>query len=868
VPALRLPSDARPLSEKLSLEVAPDKPRFSGTADIVVLLDAPRRVLWLHGKGLHVSRTTLTPEGGQPLPGQWAEVGEHGTASVTLDASAPAGRATLHVEYDAAVSEGRTGLFRASEANVPHLFTQLEATYARNVFPCFDEPGFKIPWSLTLDVPAGAQAISNTPEAERTNAPGGGARVRFAETKPLPSYLLAFAVGPFEVLSGADAAPNSARARPLPLRIVAPKGHAKELAYALAHSGEILSTLEQYFGIAYPYEKLDLIAIPGGQGAMENPGAVTFDEPLLVFDEKNAPLSQKQDYAYVVAHELAHQWFGDLVTMQWWDDTWLNESFATWMGSKAADAWRPASEARMSLLGGIQGAIGTDSLVSARAIRQPIQTVDDIENAFDNTTYQKGGGVLSMFERYLGEDAFRAGVRLHLSQHAYGSATADDFLGALGTAAKRDVKIPMHTFLDQPGVPFIEAESRCDGSPRLHLKQSRFLPRGSTGDANRTWQVPVCAKYPVKGGVKESCTLLVDREGDLPFEGGACPAWVFPNADAAGYYRFALAPADLAKLRSAGLGSLSPREKIAFGNSIRAAYNHGTTPYAESLRTAATLVNDPNRQVAREAQNFIDSAREWLRLDPALPRLETYASKLYAASFSRLGWAKSKTDDPQTIDRRRDTVRFLANVARDKAVRAEAKRKALAFLGFGKDGAIHRDAVDADLVGIVLGVAGQDADPALFDAMLALFAKSDDPMLRADLLRALGSARDPALGARAIGLALDPRLRPSEVFDPIWDQLGPPETREAAWTWFKQNWDAVWARVSANLFVGGNAMRVVEVFCDEVHAADAANFLGQRAKSIEGAPRELAKALEDVHLCVVKRAAEEGHAREFFLSEK
>ncbi|HLK45193.1 MAG TPA: M1 family metallopeptidase, partial [Acidimicrobiales bacterium] len=343
----------------------------------------------------------------------------------------------------------------------------------------FDEPGFKIPFAVTLVVPSGDQAIANTPEVERSPAAAAGAtRVRFAPTPPLPSYLVAFAVGPLDVVRAADVPPNPVRPKPLPLRGVAVKGRGGELAYALGHAGELLSMLETYFGVPYPFEKLDLLAVPQLSGAMENPGAVTFDEPLLLFDPKTAPLRQRLDYAMVVAHELSHQWFGDLVTMAWWDDTWLNESFAEWMGYKVAQQWEPALRADLDFAEGTQSAIGTDSLVSARQVRQPIASADDIENAFDDTTYKKGGAVISMFERWLGPEVFQKGVRAHMARHRFATASADDFLAALSDAAGRDVAAPYRTFLDQPGVPFVEAALVCDGGapPRLHLRQSRFLP--------------------------------------------------------------------------------------------------------------------------------------------------------------------------------------------------------------------------------------------------------------------------------------------------------------------------------------------------------------------------------------------------------
>jgi alanyl aminopeptidase len=807
----------------------------------------------------------VAPDASAPIAATWSDEDEHGLGRLHLPTALPAGHAKIHIEYDAAFVAGNKGLFKATEAGVPYAFTQFEATDARRAFPCFDEPGYKIPFSVTLDVPDGQQAITNTLEVGRTPGEPGLVRVRFGTTKPLPSYLVAFAVGPLDVVKAPDVPSSAVRPHPLPLRGVAVKGRGPELAYALAHAGEILSLLEGYFGIEYPYEKMDILAVPDMSGAMENAGAVTFNEPLILLDPKTAPISQRLDFAEVVAHEFSHQWFGDLVTMAWWDDTWLNESFAEWMGFKIAAEWDPSLHADMGFVGGTQGAISIDSLVTARQIHQPITGDDDIENAFDDTTYQKGGSVIAMFERWLGPEVFRKGVQLHLSEHRYASATVDDFLRALSSAAGRDVATPYRTFLDQPGVPFIEASLQCGGAdPSMHLKQSRFLPRGSTGDAHKLWQVPVCVKYPDRQTQKETCTLLTSAEGDVPLETATCPAWVFPNAHGTGYYRFALASADLAKLRATGVKALDTHEKIAFGNSLRAAFNHGTTPFGEVVLAATPLFGDPEWRVAGELAGYVDVARDWLIADPARPRVEAYARKAGGAAFARLGWTKKKGDSSTTVELRRAMLEFLVSTGRDPAARAEARRRAEAYVGYRRDGALHRDAVDENLAGVALWVAGQEADASFFDAVLALLVKTQDDVVRGRLLGALAAASDPKLSARARDLVLDEHVKYTEMLTPLWVQLGTPETRDVAWAWLKEHWDAVAARAANVLFEGVQLLSIPVSFCDEAHERDVATFLKDRAAKIDGGPRVLSKTVEEIHLCAVKRRAEEDNARVFF----
>jgi alanyl aminopeptidase len=868
VPTVRLPDDVRPQAQAIELAIDPNEDHFRGTTVIDVTLDHPRRLVWIHGRSLTVDAASYTPDGGSAIPVAWDQMGDHGVVKLTLATEAPAGHGKLRFSFGAPFNT-RDGLYRITEGKSSYAYTQFEPIAARDAFPCFDEPGFKIPFSVTLVAPKEMTAVANTAE-EGTPVPdadGKSLRHRYSTTKPLPSYLVAFAVGPFDVVTAPDVPPNAARKRPLPIRGIAPKGRAADFAYAMAHAGAILATLEGYFGIEYPYDKLDIIAAPDKGGAMENAGAVVFDEYLVLMNAKTASLNQKRSFAQVVAHELAHQWFGDLVTMKWWDDLWLNESFAEWMGNKASDMWDPKSQGQEAMLAGTQSAIGKDGFVSARKIRQPIDSTDDIENAFDDITYQKGGSVIGMFERWLGPDVFQKGVRLHLSQHAFGSATADDFLSALSTAAQRDVKTPFHTFLDQPGVPLIEAALKCDAgaTPSLHLTQSRFLPLGSKGDANRTWQVPVCTRYEVAGASHESCTLLTSKDGDFPLtDAKSCPAWVFPNANASGYYRFTLAPKDLATLRTSGIGKLSAREKIAFGNSLRAGFHHGSTSFHDTLLAAAPLASESNAEVASEPNGFIELARDWLYADTARrPTIDAYARKLYARPYARLGWTAAKTDDNDTIDLRKMVVSAVT-VAGDPAARKDAKKRALAYIGYGNGGSLHREAIDEDLVWQAMYVAGHDADMPLFDALVTQFAKTEDEALRGGFLWSACSAVDPAVSAKALDLALDPRLRPGEAMTPIYAQLASPETRDAAWTWVKAHWDALFARVSTIEFGGLRLLGIVGSFCDEAHAADIEAFFKDRIRTLDGGPRELASGLEGIRLCVASRAASEANAREFF----
>ena len=478
----RLPRDTRPTAEALVLSIDPKSDQLAGVADIDVVVDRARRTLWMHGKDLKISRATITPRGGEPVEAEWRQVDPGGAGTLTLARAIPAGTATVHVEYAAALGERRHMTQGAS-----YVVAQLEPIEARAVFPCFDEPSFKIPFDVTIVTPRGNEVISNSQEARRTDEVDRGAGpLRADRTAPeLPRDVRRRAVrrrpgarprAPWP----SDAAPRASSDYG--------EGRGPEAAYALASVGPLLGILEDYFGLEYPFEKLDLIAVPGGNGSLENPGAVTFAEAKLLLDPTHASVASKRGFARTMAHELAHQWVGDLVTAAWWDDIWLNEAFATFVGSRAADRWDPSTAAQTDLLRDVQSVMGADSLESTPSIRAKVSSTDDIVGALGSRVDAKGAAVLVMFERLVGDEVFRRGLRTYLEAHRFGAAVAEDFLTSESIAAGWDVASAMRTFLDQSGSPFsmpsstATATRSCTSRNRasyLSARVGRWTGRGS-----------------------------------------------------------------------------------------------------------------------------------------------------------------------------------------------------------------------------------------------------------------------------------------------------------------------------------------------------------------------------------------------------
>ncbi|HEX2569322.1 MAG TPA: M1 family metallopeptidase [Polyangia bacterium] len=888
----RLPRDVKPTAYTLALEVVPERETFSGTVEIEIALERPRDTIWLHGRGLKVREASVAPAGKKPFAAVWEQVAEDGMARLQLPRVIGPGRATIRIAYQAAFDPQQGGLYRVREGGEAYAFTQFEQIYARRTLPCFDEPSFKAPFTVTLTVPAGQRAIANQPEIERTAQPGGLERVRFSRTPPLPTYLLALAVGPLDVVEAPAIPPGppgpggkGVRSRAVPLRGVTTRGKGPRLAYALAHTPELLQALEAYFGTEYPYDKLDLIAIPDFPiGAMENAGAITFLEELLLLDERTAPANQKRQFTGITTHELAHQWFGDLVTMAWWDDIWLNESFATWMATRIADRVHPEVEEGAARLWASHLAMNIDSLVAARRVRQPIESYHDIENALDEITYEKGGRVLTMFEHWLGEDAFQRGVRQYLASHRQGNATAEDFLAALSEAAGRDVAATMQTFLSQTGVPLVTAELVCDPASskdaassakgaRLLLRQSRYLPVGSTAERDRLWQVPVCARYESGGQVREACTLLAGPkgEGSLALEGG-CPRWVFPNSNAAGYYRWSLPARDLERLRQAGYERLSVLERMSLADNLRAAFMSGALTTAETLMAMAPLARDEHPRVASIPIGFLDFLHDRLVETPLREAVATYGRELYRPLYKQLGWGEPvpKAETTPAAERarllRREVISFLRGTVHDPEVQREAARRGRSYLGYGGDGAIHAEAVDANLVDPALEAAAAEGDRALYDAMLERLFRSDDALLRGRLLQAAGAVTDPALAERSRALTLEPRLFQRERMIAIDAQLAMPETQGPAWEWLKSHLQAV-IPLLPETYVTLLPLSASS-FCDAAHAEEAQAVFGPGIDRLPGGPRNLAEALERIRLCTALRATQGESARRFFTARR
>jgi alanyl aminopeptidase len=858
-PALRLPKTFVPTAYEAKLAIDPARPTFEGSIDVHGDVTEPASLLWLHGRHLAVRRAEARPaSGGRPVPLTITPRGEDLLQVRSASSLAP-GAWTLHLDYVGDVDELDTsGAFKQTVEGRTYVYTQFEAVYARRVFPCVDEPDNKVPWQLTLDVPAGMTAVSNTRLAGTASLPSGGTRYEFERSKPLPTYLVAFGVGPFEVVEG------PATRSGVPVRMVTLAGRSSDAAYSVGTTARIVELLEDWFGIPYPYDKLDLLTIPVtvGFGAMENAGLVTFAENLSLFEQKTPSWEMRHRWVLVAAHELAHQWFGNYVTSAWWDDIWLNEGFATWMESKIATRFEPGWHDELGDLDLEHQALEADRLASARQIREPIRSSDDIFNVFDDITYEKGATVLNMFERYVGPETFQRGVREYLKARAYGNATSRDFVAAISAAAGKDVAPAFSSFLDQPGAPELGVELGCgsDGPPALQLSQRPYTTPGSLPAADGArWILPTCVAYDRQGGRGEACTLLDQATVSLPLDASTCPSWVMPNVDGRGYYRHRYAGAQLARLRDVAWPRLSWTERrnvffdvteaVRWGGPNSAQQPDAAGELALALPLVPKMLVQGNRFTVGDAVDFARSLDPFVPED-SRPAFEAWLRSVFSPAAKALGLMPKAGDD---LDDEVSRVRLLTAagfLGRDPELVREARQRADHW----------RDLPQA-IRGPALALA-VDSDPELGAAIASAVEAEPDRARRSEMLTALARVRDPERLAATLKLLDNPKL---DLRETMWmlGRTSTERTRLVAEAYFRANQEALMQRLPKDEVAAG-AVLLVRLFtasCEAGEREETRRYVTEKFATLPGGKVAVEQMLEEMDQCIAARAQLEPQLR-------
>ncbi|MGN6356576.1 MAG: M1 family metallopeptidase [Novosphingobium sp.] len=836
-PEGRLDGAVKPSAYRLDFTVDPAKERFSGKVEIDADLKAPSASLFIHGRDLAM-RSAVATVAGKAYPGTWKQLDETGVAQLTFAQALPAGKVTLSFDYDAPFGNGPAGMFRVKVGEDWYSWTQFQSIDARAAFPGFDEPGLKQPFTVTVRTPPGLKAVSNAPELSVTRENGLDVH-RFAPTLPLPTYLVAVMTGPFATLDGA-VPPTPQRAKPLPLRIVSTKENAGKLKFALDGSEKIVALLEDYFGEGFPYPKLDQITSPIMPGAMENAGADLYQDSLLVMDD-GATTQQKRSFGMVVSHELAHQWFGDLVTPAWWDDIWLNESFANWMGYRIGNEWRPDLNIGAGALAEGFAAMNTDALLAGRPIHQKIEKNAQVDAAFDSITYGKGGQVVAMIAAFLGDDKFKAGVRRYMAAHRYGNATSADFFAAMAEVAGDPRILPaMQSFTDQQGVPLL---TFTGSNGRYSVTQSRYARLGTTLPDTR-WGVPLC----LQRGAERACTLLADKSAEVTIGGEGA---LVPNAGGTGYYRFELPRAEWTRLIAAS-DKLPGGEAIAVADSLRASFMAGRADAAQLAALARTMIRNPDSYASSAAFVGLQALYDWGLLDElAKPAYRGFVDRTYRPILSQLGLDLSvgayAGEPSERSQRRQQAVGALVDVAKDAPLRARLAAAAAAYVGGDAkalDAAWYGDALDP-----WLEAGGGAAAKTLLERALG----SQDPVFRPAALAALGSSGKAEIAKWLLDEVKDDRLRLSERLGLVRGVVGHPATREWGYTWLTQHFDEL-LNGGGGIFFASRLPQMLAGYCSVEKAEAFARDLRPKMAG-KSAELELERTIERVRSCGMLKQA-------------
>jgi aminopeptidase N len=743
----RLPKNVLPID--YTIDIVPDLKSLAIAGTESVLLDFRSATATIQFNSLNETLREVTLDG-KPVKAVASDDDKQLT-TVTLAAPAPAGRHTLKFEYHGKIEQQPHGLFVQHYVDPKGvkgllLSTQMEATDARRMFPCWDEPAFRATFGLAVTVPAAWATVGNMPVARRT-VHGPLATTSFARSPKMPSYLIEFTAG--------DLAQLQAVADGTRFGVWALRGQEQGGAAALANAQQILSDYNDFFGIRYPLPKLDSIAISGGfGGAMENWGAITYNESYLLLTPASTVADRQNVYA-VQAHEMAHQWFGDLVTMGWWDNTWLNESFASWMAAKQTDRRNPDWRWWLDQDGDKESAMRADSVVSSHAIQQHVSDELLVNNTFDpEITYSKGQAILRMFEAYLGPDTFRDALRQYMQAHAYSNATGADLWIALGAASKQDMRAIAAGWTEQPGFPLLDAVAHCeaDGARAVRLSQRRFLRNGADTAASG-WRVPLQIRSGAHGTVQ---TALLATDGQS-VAAGRCGEPLSINADAIGYYRVRYDEPTLA-VNTSQFAMLPPGDRVALLDDQWALALAGIAPLRDYLALVRAMGSGLVPRAWEQIANALETVEYAERGAPGHAAFTAFARSILRPAFDQIGWDARATESASVRRLRRTLIADLG-IWGDEPVIAESRKRFGAFV------ADHRTLAPDDQ-GAVLAVVAHHADAATFEQLHALARSTKDQSELPRYFYALTQVADPELAARAAKIALSDEIPPQQNYLP------------------------------------------------------------------------------------------------------
>ena len=840
--AQRLPSTAIPQHYALTLTPDLKNATFAGIESIDLVLKDPTDSITLNSAEIALQSVTITDAGTQQ------------TATVSLDASdqqatfhfsqtLPAGKATLSIRYTGILNNELRGFYLSKTERRNYAVTQFESTDARRAFPSFDEPALKATFDISLVVNTGDTAISNSPIATDTPGPIEGKHtIAFLTTPKMSTYLVALLVGDFQCTSGEQDG--------VAIRSCATPDKVALTPYSVEVAKFMLHYYNTYFGIPYPLKKLDLIAIPDFEaGAMENFGAITYRETTLLLDQKTASIASKQQVAVDIAHEMAHQWFGDLVTMEWWDNVWLNEGFATWMENKSVAAMYPEWHMDEIVAADLDTTMNVDAQPTTRPIRAKADTPDEINQMFDAIAYGKAGHVLVAVENFIGPETFRKGVHKYLSAHLYANATAEDFWNAEAEASHKPIDRIMDSLVAQPGVPLLTFGEPSHGE--VSVAQTRFyLSPSIEPNPKQKWVIPVCFKSEVSS---QACVVLNPADTTLRFPSDPI---FFANAGGTGYYR-SVYPSSVYKSLVENVETrFTPTERISLIGDEWARLRANKASAGEYLDLVAAVKDDPNARVLASALDGVTIL--YVRV-AASPRekdaLAAWIRNTFAPRYAKLG-PPSPDDSPNTRELRAQLFGILGFYGKDPSILAEAREIADRYLA-------DPSSVDPTLRETALAVAARNGDAQLFEKLLHVYETSTNPEFQVSALRRLAEFEDPNLVERALDLAVSDKVRNQDAAFQLSLALTIDQNRAQAWQFIQTHWDKVQTQFTANM--GATLVASTQAFCSQSDRDNVEQFFATH--KVAAADVSLRHAIELINGCIELRALQEPELKSWLASQ-
>ena len=841
--AVVLPETARPSKYRIKLQPDLKNFTFDGEQSVDLLILEATSTIVLNSIDLEISNTTLHANG-TTLTSKSVTIDKDAeTATLDFGETIQPGDARLEMVFTGGLNDKLMGFYRSEytsqDGETRYLATtQFEPTDARRAFPCWDEPAKKATFEVTLVFSDEYQAVSNTPVVEEA-VPGPGLKsVRFAETPIMSTYLLVFIVGNLtSIKERADGGTT--------VGVWTTPGKEDQASFALDTSVKLLSYFNEYFGIPYPLPKLDHIAIPDfAAGAMENWGAVTYRETALLVDPDNSSAGTRQRVAEVIAHEMAHMWFGDLVTMEWWDDLWLNESFASWMGNKAVDWLFPEWEMWTQFVNmDTNRALSLDGLKNSHPIEQAVKNPAEVSQLFDAISYSKGASVIRMLENFLGEESFRKGLNRYLSSHMYDNARTEDLWSALETESGRPVTAIMDSWVKQMGYPVLQVESdRTGGQTTLSVTQERFVYDRLLGDSgpdsdsdNEVWRVPVSASQ----GREESTVTVMDgrqTQIDVP---GSSDGWVKLNPLQTGFFRVNYSTEDWQRLVPAIESlELHATDRLGVQNDAYALSRAGLLPVTQFLSLAQAYKNEGDASVWSDLASNLRDIEQLISDEAIHPAYQGFAREIFGPAARKIGW-EPKSGEGHLDALLRSTVLSQAGSYHDPDVTAQASERFQKYLQ-------DRETLAPDLRGVVFALAAQSGGKDVYDQIWGLEGETDLAEEKIRLLMSLTRFQQPELLNSTLADSLSAKVRSQDSITLVAGVAANPKGRDLAWEFVKDNWAEFDRRYGGG---GFGLMRLVSIcshFNSQEKADEVDSFFAEHPAP--AAERTIRQALERVRL--------------------